>query len=84
MSALDAISGVPSGYYAPLDVTVSTTNGPVAATTYVIPRPHGTFQPTAAYVQPILAGARALHLPAEYVAELEATIQAARAGAIDA
>jgi gamma-glutamylcyclotransferase (GGCT)/AIG2-like uncharacterized protein YtfP len=72
---LDAISGVDRGLYERFAVQVTTNNGVVAAETYIIPNPGGPFQPTAAYVRPILAGARALGLPQNYVATLNALIR---------
>jgi hypothetical protein len=41
----------------------------------VIPTPGGPFQPTAAYVRPILAGALELGLPNDYVATLDALVR---------
>ena len=61
-------------------VQVTTDAGEVAAETYVIPNPGGPFKPTAAYVRPILAGARDLGLPAVYVAALDALISESRIG----
>ena len=49
------------------------------ATTYRSPNPGGPFAPSAAYTRPILAGARELGLPDDYVHELEAIISRARA-----
>lgn len=75
---LDEISGVGQGFYQRISVDVRLEAGTtVPAATYVIPSPTGTFRPTADYVRPILAGARALQLPDEYVAELEATVAGA-------
>ena len=72
---LDAISGVDRGLYERFAVEVTTNNGEVAAETYIIPNPGGPFQPTAAYVRPILAGARELGLPKDYVATLDALVR---------
>ena len=77
LERLDAISGVPTGLYARIDVEVVTANGVVPAITYVIPSPLGPFAPSPAYVRPILEGARALDLPADYIATLEAAIRGA-------
>ena len=75
---LDRISGVDRGYYKRVGFIASTPTGTgIDVFTYIIPNSAGPFHPTAAYVRPILAGARALELPADYVAELEATVQAA-------
>lgn len=80
MTGLDTISGVPQGFYERIDIEVTTDAGrQIPAITYVIPSPVGPFQPSEAYVRPILSGARAVGLPAGYVAELEATVAAALA-----
>ena len=74
---LDRISGVDRGYYERVEFTVYGDDDELSATTYVMPHPGGPFQPTSAYVRPILAGAAALHLPADYQAELAETVGAA-------
>ena len=75
---LDRISGVDLGYYERVGFTVTAENGDgISAFTYVIPATGGPFHPTAAYTRPILAGAAALNLPPDYIAELKETIQAA-------
>jgi len=75
---LDRISGVDRGYYKRVGFIVATPTGSgIDVFTYVIPNSAGPFRPTAAYVRPILVGAKALELPAAYVTELEATVQAA-------
>lgn len=75
LAQLDAISGVGQGMYRQIEVAVTTAAGETTdAITYVIPSPTGAFSPSAAYVRPILAGARATGLPAGYVAELEALV----------
>jgi gamma-glutamylcyclotransferase (GGCT)/AIG2-like uncharacterized protein YtfP len=71
---LDSISGVDRGLYERFAVRVMTDAGEVAAETYVIPNPGGPFHPAAAYVRPILAGARELGLPSDYVATLDALV----------
>lgn len=76
---LDAISGVEHDLYRRFAVQVQTDAGVVDAETYVIPDPGGQFQPTAAYTRPILAGARALGLPGEYVSTLAALVRDATA-----
>lgn len=76
---LDAISGVDRGLYRRVAVQVKTDAGVVDAETYVIPDPGGPFQPTTAYTRPILDGARALRLPAAYVAVLDALVKNATA-----
>ncbi len=74
---LDAVSGVDKGYYTRVDIRIDTLDGRmVPATTYIIPAPGGRFRPSPNYVRPILNGARALNLPAAYVAKLEAIVKA--------
>ncbi len=68
---LDSISGVDRGLYTRLTVRVRTADGEVDAETYIIPNPGGPFQPTATYTRPILDGARALGLPADYQSYLK-------------
>jgi gamma-glutamylcyclotransferase (GGCT)/AIG2-like uncharacterized protein YtfP len=75
---LDTISGVDRGLYQRIAVDVTTSDGQMPAETYVIPQSGGRFAPTTAYTQPIITGARALGLPLDYVAELEAAIAGAR------
>lgn len=76
---LDAISGVDRGLYTRFALRVTTGTGTVDAETYVIPNAGGPFRPTADYVRPILAGARDLALPDDYVAALDALIRDATA-----
>lgn len=68
---LDAISGVDRGFYERFTVQVMTDAGEISAETYVISNPGGPFQPTAGYVRPILAGARDLGLPKDYISTLD-------------
>jgi gamma-glutamylcyclotransferase (GGCT)/AIG2-like uncharacterized protein YtfP len=75
LTQLDTISGVPAGLYSRIDVEVTTADGVVPAVTYIIPAPFGPFTPSPAYVRPILEGARALNLPADYIASLEAAVR---------
>jgi len=77
MAQLDTISGVPSGLYSRIDVSVMTCDGAVPAVTYVIPAPIGDHQPSVHYVRPILSGAQALGLPSAYIAELQAAVTSA-------
>lgn len=77
LTGLDQLSGVDRGFYQRLEVEVRTAGGVVPAVTYIIPSPRGLFRPSDDYVRPILAGARALHLPTAYLAELEAAVAAA-------
>ncbi len=75
---LDRISGVDRGYYRRVDLTLATGDGSeIDASTYIMPSPGGPFRPTTAYTRPILAGAAALNLPSDYLAELAATVRAA-------
>ena len=77
---LDDISGVGQDFYTRIEVAVDMLSDGGAAlpcVTYVIPQPVLGFRPSTEYVRPILAGARALQLPGEYIAELEASIAAA-------
>jgi len=45
----------------------------------VVPSAAGAFSPAAAYTRPILVGARALKLPADYIGKLEEIIASAEA-----
>ena len=73
---LDKVSGLDQGLWAVLDITLLDRDGEaVAATTYVIPNPSGQHAPPASYTRPILAGAKAIPLPADYIAQLEAIIE---------
>jgi hypothetical protein len=74
---LDTISGVDRGIYERIDVAVTTEAGEVAVLTYRIVNPSGPFRPSPAYTRPILSGARARALPADYLAELEALVSLA-------
>lgn len=79
---LDRLAGVPNGYLERIDVSVSRAGTQSrAATTYKSPRPGGAFSPPPAYTRPILAGARELGLPDEYVRELAGIIERASFGA---
>ena len=78
--AFDKIAGVDLGYYRRFEVLVETADGSeVAAWTYVVPEVGGPFSPAAAYTRPILVGARALQLPADYIIKLEEIIASAEA-----
>lgn len=79
---LDDISGVGSGAYRRQDVTVGLSdddNESLPAITYVIPNPVVPFRPAPEYTRPILAGARHLQFPDDYVAELEGMVRRALA-----
>lgn len=71
LARLDSISGVGQGMYQQIPVQVTTESGQtIDAITYLIPEPRGDFQPSAAYVRPILKGAADCSLPEPYQAEL--------------
>ena len=75
--ALDLLAGVDKGHLARIDILVTRADGQrLAATTYQNPRPAGSFTPTLDYCEPILRGARAIDLPATYIAELNHIIAA--------
>jgi hypothetical protein len=78
LAALDGISGVDRGYYERIDVTVIRDGHKIPAVTYRIPAPGGPFHPPAAYVRPILDGAREWSLPENYIAKLAQIIEAAQ------
>ena len=73
---LDKASGLDKGLWAVLDITLLDQDGKaVSANTYVIPDPAGPHKPPPSYVRPILAGAREIPLPSDYIAQLEAIIK---------
>ncbi|MGD9147334.1 MAG: gamma-glutamylcyclotransferase [Anaerolineae bacterium] len=78
LAALDSISGVDQGHYERIDVTVVSDGREIPALTYRIPAPGGSFHPLAAYVRPILDGAREWSLPEEYIAKLAQIVEAAQ------
>jgi gamma-glutamylcyclotransferase (GGCT)/AIG2-like uncharacterized protein YtfP len=78
LAALDGISGVDRGHYERIDVTVIRAGHEIPAVTYRIPAPGGPFHPPAAYVRPILDGAREWSLPEEYITKLVQIIEAAQ------
>lgn len=78
LASLDDISGVDQGHYERIDVNVLTDGHGVPAITYRIPAPGGPFHPPAAYVRPILDGAREWNLPEEYIAKLNQTVGSAQ------
>jgi hypothetical protein len=70
--ALDLKAGVDKGYLRRIEITVTTEGDEErTVTTYANPPPAGPYRPSAEYTRPILAGAKALALPAAYVEELE-------------
>lgn len=75
---LDRISGVDRGYYRRVELQLRGADGEMMnAWTYVMPNPGDAFRPSASYVQPILAGAEASNLPADYRAELREIVRVA-------
>ena len=73
---LDKASGYAAGLWTRLDITVLDGDGnPCPANTSVIPNPSGAHRPPETYTRPILAGARSIPLPADYIAQLEAIIK---------
>lgn len=78
LAGLDGISGVDQGHYERIDVTVIRDAHQIPAVTYRIPAPGGPFHPSAAYVRPILDGAREWSLPEDYIARLAQIIEAAQ------
>ena len=80
MRILDRASGVDKNYWTKIDsVLINGRGEEVPAETYMIPRPFGSYQPPKPYTRPILTGARAFHLPEDYIAELEEIIRSAQA-----
>ena len=81
LKKLDEASGLDKGFWTRFEIVVTADQGrQIAAVTYVIPNPHGLFHPPNTYTRPILDGARAFKLPAEYIAELEQVIADAQRG----
>ena len=73
---LDKASGYDTGLWAKIDITVVDNNDePVAANTSVIPKPSGPHAPPPSYTRPIIAGAKSIPLPADYIAQLETIIK---------
>ncbi|MCP4631137.1 MAG: gamma-glutamylcyclotransferase [bacterium] len=73
---LDKASGYDTGLWAKLDITVLNSNDePFQANTSFIPDPSGSHAPPVAYTRPILAGAKSIPLPTDYIAQLEAIIK---------
>jgi hypothetical protein len=78
LAGLDDISGVAQGFYEQIDVTVIRDGHEIPAITYRIPAPGGPYHPPAAYVRPILDGAREWNLPEEYIAKLNQIVESAQ------
>jgi len=79
MEALDLASGHDRGCWKRIKVElIGLKQEKVTADTYLIPNPCGPYHPPASYTEPILRGARAFHLPQEYIGELERIIEAAQ------
>lgn len=75
---LDKVSGLDQGLWAVRDIILLDSHAKsVAASTYVIPNPSGPHAPPASYTRPILSGAKAIPLQADYIAQLEAIIRKA-------
>lgn len=74
---LDRISGVDRDYYRRVEIRLTSTDGEMTASTYIMPNPGDAFRPSAGYVRPILAGAAVLNLSADYQAELQETVRVA-------
>lgn len=70
---LDTVEGVPQGtYYRHPIMVVSEQGEPMLAHVYRTTNPRGPFKPTRRYLRYMVDGAKALGLPADYVAQLEA------------
>lgn len=78
LANLDNISGVDQGHYEQIDVTVVSDGQQMPAITYRIPTRGGPFHPPAAYVRPILDGAREWKLSEAYIAKLKEIIKSAQ------
>ena len=75
---LDKASGYDTGLWAKLDIILLDNNDEAfPANTSIIPDPSGPHAPPASYTRPILAGAKSIPLPADYIAQLEAIIKEA-------
>ena len=75
---LDKASGYDTGLWAKFDITVLDSNDVAfPANTSIIPEPSGPHAPPASYTRPILAGAKSISLPADYIAQLETIIKEA-------
>ncbi len=73
---LDKASGYDTGLWAKLEITVlDNDDNPVQANTSIIPNPSGPHEPPASYTRPILAGAKEIALPPQYIEQLEAIIR---------
>lgn len=76
---LESVSGLDRGLWAARKVTLWDENDrTVSADTFYIPEASGSHVPSAAYVRPILAGAREVELPADYIDQLDAIVAQAR------
>ena len=76
MRTLDRASGVEKNYWTRIAIVlINGRDESVPAETYMIPRPFGPYHPPKSYTRPILTGARAFHLPEDYIAELERIIK---------
>jgi hypothetical protein len=74
--SLDKASGYDIGLWAKFDITVLNSNDePFRADTSIIPDPSGPHAPPVSYTRPILAGAKSIPLPTDYIAQLELIIK---------
>ncbi len=79
LESLDKSAGVDAGLWDTIAVTlINGDERKVTANTYTVKNSAGPWNPPDSYVAPILKGARELNLPADYVAKLEAIIEAAQ------
>jgi len=73
---LDKVSGIDKGLWVSKKITLVDADGNgIGADTFIIPNPSGPHLPPASYTRPILAGARAIPLPADYIIQLESIIK---------
>lgn len=73
---LDQISGIDQGLWAVHKIfLLDKEDNRIAAETYVIPKPSGPYIPPISYTRPILAGARQIPLPRDYIEQLEGIIK---------
>lgn len=73
---LDKASGYDTGLWAKIDITiVDNDDEPIPANTSMIPKPSGPHAPPSSYTRPIIAGAKSIPLPADYIVQLETIIK---------
>ena len=79
LADLDSASGLDKGLWATIKITLINDMGQkVPANTLTIPDPAGPYRPPETYTTPILVGAEAWPLPAEYIKQLEEIIRDAQ------